>query len=496
MAIKVQEKTDIVKSMDCDWDLVNALLGGTRAMREKGGVYLPQRPAEEADDYKIRLNLATLYPAFSETIMKMTGRVFAEAVKVGKDVPSWIQDEVLTDVDMQKRDVQVYCRELFGNALARGHMVVLCDSPNKPDAKTQADQKAAGMRPYWVTLFPENILGWQVTPEGVLTQLRVATTTEKPDGPFGTVCVKQVKVYQLTTGLTGGLVTVTTYEEPPKNVNGGTQAVADWIVVGTVTMQSDVIPIVPFYTNRTGYLTSKPPLMELAYLNSKHWRIQSGTDSLVDTTSVPILAMFGGGEDSVILVGAKQALQLPVDADLRFIEHTGKAVETGAAALTQLKEEMRDAGAKLLVPGTGKAGNASMGNKTATQSSEEAAADNSALGSMVQDFATALADLLDMTAKWRDEDDGGTLEPQPNLDPETSPMETVKFLLDMANSGKLSDETLFEETQKRGFISEDLEFEDEQARLKSQPDHVLPPTPPVAPKPVPAPVPSPTPVVK
>ena len=51
-----------------DWDLVTALLGGTRAMREKGEEYLPQHIEEEDDAYDLRVTSTVLLNAFEEAV--------------------------------------------------------------------------------------------------------------------------------------------------------------------------------------------------------------------------------------------------------------------------------------------------------------------------------------------------------------------------------------------------------------------------------------------
>jgi peptidoglycan L-alanyl-D-glutamate endopeptidase CwlK len=55
-----------------DWPLIDALMGGTKAMRGAGDRYLPRWPAEERDSYQARLATATLFPAYERTVSIMT----------------------------------------------------------------------------------------------------------------------------------------------------------------------------------------------------------------------------------------------------------------------------------------------------------------------------------------------------------------------------------------------------------------------------------------
>lgn len=471
---KVNEPTPIVETMAKDWALIGDLLGGTRAMRLAGIKYLPKRAMEEQKDYDARLSTSTLLPALSETVAKLTGRVFAEPLIVNDDVPPWIRGAegtgeggLLDDIDLQGNNIHVFARDVFDTALGYGLTYVLVDAPVKtPEVQTQADESRAKLRPYCIHIKPQRMLGWIQNINGTLVQVRILFTREEPDsGGFGTVSIPQVKVFDVNPGVTK--VRIRTFE---KVTTEGAANQGQWVQIGGDVMTGlDEIPLVTFYTDRTGFMVAQPPLRELAFLNVKHWVVQSGHDSLLDTASVAILTVIGATLDDIVEIGAKRAIQLPMGADLKYVEHSGKAIEAGANALEKLKADMRDAGAKLLQPGTGKSAPAGGQIKTAAQSTEEAAGENSALGTMVRDSDDGWAQVLYFMAQYRSEKKGGTVTAQPNLDPDMAPVESLTYLLAMANAGKLSDETLFTETQKRGMISEDIEWEKEQARIRNQP---------------------------
>lgn len=76
-----------VDAMREDWAIVEPLMRGTSAMRLAAERLLPKWPKEEDLDYRVRLKQSTLLPAYSETIKNNTGRVFAEPIVLGEDVP-------------------------------------------------------------------------------------------------------------------------------------------------------------------------------------------------------------------------------------------------------------------------------------------------------------------------------------------------------------------------------------------------------------------------
>lgn len=441
MAAKVDTPSAAVAAMVAGWALVDDLAGGTTTMRAAGTRYLPKRPLEDKTDYDARLAAATLLPAFAETLSRMTGRIFADPMVIGDDVPAWIDDEILPDIDRQGRDLHVFAHDWFAEALKYGLSHCIVESPQAGDVRTRADQRAAGLRPYAIRVSPDRVIGWREQ-DGVLTQVRVKFSRTADDGEFGTTTVDQIRVYE------------------PGRVRTFERVKDSWVPVDDVPTGLDRIPLVTLYTQRTGMLTATPPLLELAYLNAKHWRMQSGNDTLIDTASVPILALSGINEGDDVVIGAKHAIRLPQGATASYVEHSGAAIGAGRQALADLVEDMRRAGAKLLQPADA--------SKTATEAREDAAADNSALGSMAAHLQDTLIDLLDLVAEYRGQASGGTVQVRPNLDPDPTPADTLSALIGMRNVGALSDETLFAEAQRRGLVSGEIAWSDEAERIASQ----------------------------
>lgn len=427
-----------------DWALYDGLLGGTSAMRKAGEKFLPKRPMETRDDYNARLSIATLFPAYSETISNMTGRVFAKPITFDDSVPKWIVDEVVPDIDLQGRNFQSFFADTFAQALGYGMSFVLIDSPIAQSMRSLADQQAAKVRPYAVQIGPRRILGWQVDNTGILVQVRVSFERTIV-GPWETQVVPQIRVFER------GKVSV--FEQ--------TSDKKEWFKVSEVAMPLSRIPIIPIYTARVGLFQSVAPLRELAFLNAKHWRMQSGNDAMVETASVPILAIIGVESTDPIIIGAKNAVSIPLNGDMKYVEHTGKAIEAGRVALDALKTEMRQAGAKMLEQ--------SQTIKIAAQADEESKHANSRLAGIVKTFQDALNDVLDLIAEWRKESTGGTCQTNPNLDSDLQSIESMNVLMQMRNGNGLSEQTVFDEAQRRGMLSDTLTWEIEQERLANQP---------------------------
>lgn len=448
-----------IDHMRQDWLIVDALMGGTKAMRSAGRTFLPQWPKESETSYHDRLMLSTLFPAFSETVKNMTGRVFAEPIVVGDDVPTEIAG-YLQNIDNQGNNLQVWAQTVFAAGLSHGLVFALADYPQTVDMVSRADEIAAGVRPYAVIIKPEQVLGWKYTMingQPFLTQFRYMESVEvdDPDNEFTTKCINQIRVL-----VPGGWFI---YRQNGESKNG-------WEVFNEGLTSLSYIPLAVFYTNRTGFMTACPPLLELAHLNVKHWQSQSDQDNILHVARVPLLVAIGAGDmvgpDGVTVpwemtIGTSAATRIEQGGDLKFVEHTGSAIEAGTNALDSLVEEMRMAGAKLLQK-------EKQATKTATQASEEAAQETSQLETMAGQLEDFLDQILQMFADWIGQPEGGHVEVSGNFETDFGQETTLPALLNMAAQGRLSDETLFNEYKRRGVFSPDNTWEAEKQRIDDQ----------------------------
>lgn len=436
MAIKVQDRSAEVEALAQQWPIAEALLGGTAAMRAAGVSFLPKWPNEENDSYSARCATATLFPAFTRTIGVMAGKPFSKQLTLGEDVPPKIA-QWCDDVDQQGNNLHSFAASLMEEALSFGLGGVLVDHPVVTGAKTLSDERAIGARPYMVMVRHSQILGWQasrVNGATVLKQLRIAETKEVPDGEFGVK--QQPRVRVLTPGAWAVYMPAAKAED-------------DWIIEEEGVTTLKVIPFVPFYGKRRGYMDGVSPLIDLAYLNVKHWQSQSDQDTILHVARVPILAMIGADDDSTLTVGASAAVKLPLGAEMKFVEHTGAAIGAGETALEKLEGQMIQTGAELLVE--------KPGQRSATEANNDAEANKSDLQRIVEGFEDSLDQALQFMALWVAEKQGGHCSLFKDFSATTLTDASAQLIITMQQAGLITKATGLREMQRRGTLAADLD---------------------------------------
>ena len=426
-----------------NWPLIDALMGGTKAMRAAGKAYLPQWPAEDAESYRARLATATLFPAYERTVAVMTGKPFSKQVTLGEDVPLRLKDWS-ENIDLQGRSLHAFAADLCVEALAHGFGGILVDTPPKAnEVRTVADEQKAGIRPYFVHVAHDAILGWQTQRVGgsiQLSQLRILESIEEPDGPFKTKKVEQVRVL-----------------EPGRwaiwRKAKGDDADSWAEFESGVSSIDDVIPFVPIYGKRKDFMAGVPPMLELAHANVEHWQSKSDQQTILHIARVPVMFAKDIGT-APLEVGAGALIKASSkDADLKYVEHSGKAIEAGRVSLLDLEDRMRQTGAELLV--------IKPGNTTEVQTIADNEQSMCDLQRIMQTLENGLDQALGFMARYAGEKTGGHVTVYRDFGAATLAEASAQLLFEMRGDGSLSHATLLAEMKRRGILSPDIDVDAE-----------------------------------
>lgn len=448
---KVAVQSDQIAALAREWPVIEALMGGTSAMRAAGEKLLPKNTNEEKADYDKRLAVSVLFPAFRRTVRVMAGKPFSKPLTLkdaAPEIEAWCED-----VDREGVDLHSFAAEMFAEGLAYGLAGILVDAP-PPVAPTGAvatkkEQDKAGRRPYFVRVMHNQILGYRVEMvDGArrFTQLRLKEFATEPDGDFGDKTITQVRV------LEPGSWRI--YRVDDKG---------NWLIHQQGATDLDYVPFVPLYGERTGFMQARPPLLELAHQNVQHWQSSSDQHHILHVARVPILAVLGGDDKTELTVGAKTAVFVPTGGDLKWVEHEGKAIAAGQTSIEALEAQMIQSGAELLVKRPGA--------RTATETANDAEGNRSDLQRMVEGFEDALEQALLMMAELGgvEKAKAGEVEMFKDFGVDLGGV-SATLMKDLALGGIIANSTAIEELKRRGELSGKVDPEAEAVKVAEQGD--------------------------
>ncbi len=280
-----------------------------------------------------------------------------------------------------------------------------------------------------------DLIGWRTGADGRLDRVRIRETVVERDGAWGERAVDQVLV------LEPGRWSLWRRSEAAKE--------RAWRRHAGGETSLDAIPLVTVYAERTGFLTARPPLLDLAWLNLAHWKSSSDQRHILHVARVPIL--FGRnlevGEDGIEIGPNRLILGEGDGADLKYVEHGGAAIEAGRQDLADLEDRMAVMGLDLLVHRSG--------GVTATERAIDAARADSALAALVRAVEEGLTAALVLCARWLDlpaEAAGRvTLDPDTGLDAREA--EDIDLLLKARLAGEIDRPTFLAEIRRRGVLA-------------------------------------------
>lgn len=340
-------------TMQGRWFMISSLLGGTESMREAGENLLPRHAREGDENYNERLQKAVLFNMFELTVNLLADKPFTEQIGLGDTIPETIK-QYAEDIDFRGNNLNRFAYEVFRQGLAKGFTHVYVDAPRSAAApgevRTLADDRDEGMRPYVVHLRPEAVYAAETTRingEDVFTHVRFSEIEKGRDG-FAEVFQEYVRVLDLLEDIDGSLFV---RSEKWRKTDKRDRSNDEWVVVETVNIPVDRIPFASYYTNYEGELLSKPPLIDLAFMNTEHWQSYSDQQNILTVSRFPLLAASGiseyDGGDTV--VGPRNML-IAEDPQSRYyyVEHTGAAIEVGFKSLADLEAKMASYGGSLL----------------------------------------------------------------------------------------------------------------------------------------------------
>ncbi len=348
-------RTRAVLDMMKGWEIMKAVTEGTDYLRTNSETFLPLEPREDYDAYLARVNRAVFSPFTQRLIRAATGLVLRKPITLTGD-PYWTEMFKM-DVDGRKSDLDEYARRLLMCSLTYGQSHILVDYPAPSGAVSLAEERQQNRRPYWIEVDPNNLYGWRLDREsnyGNLIQVRLGEKAVLPDGQFGEKVFDQVRViepgsyrvfrkkeqieemYDVSDGSSAGRFEAGSSDKDYKQVESGEFSLGE-------------IPLVTIYSGKTDNLVSKPPLLDIAYLNLAHFQRQADLIHSLHVASQPMLVMEGYDDQTKDLaISVNYAMATQPGNKIYYVEPASSAFDAQSAEIKELQMQMATLGISTL----------------------------------------------------------------------------------------------------------------------------------------------------
>ena len=348
-------RTRAVLDMMKGWEIMKAVTEGTEYLRENSEAFLPLEPREDYDAYLARVNRSVFSPFTQRLIRAATGLVLRKPITLTGD-PYWTEMFKM-DVDGCKSDLDEYARRVLMCSLTYGQSHILVDYPAPSGALSLAEERQQNRRPYWIEVDPNNLYGWRLDREsnyGNLIQARIAEKAVLPDGDFGEKVYDQIRVIE------PGRYRVfrkkeqieEMYDVSDNSVTGNFEmgsADKDYQQVESGNFSLGEIPLVTIYSGKTDNLVSKPPLLDIAYLNLAHFQRQADLIHSLHVASQPMLVMEGYDDQTKDLaISVNYAMATQPGNKIYYVEPASSAFDAQSAEIKELQMQMATLGISTL----------------------------------------------------------------------------------------------------------------------------------------------------
>jgi hypothetical protein len=436
------------------WRPIQFCMGGTKLIRRMAEEIIPREPREDLDAYNRRVFHATMPPFVQRLASQAAGTILRKGVELHGD-PYW--KEWAKDVTGDGMTLDEFARRTLFNAIVYGHSSIMVDYPSAEEPTSlAAEREADDLAPYLIPVECTQILGWRTEGNRAsteLTQVRIRERIVEPHGEFGERVLDQVRVME------PGKFQVWRNQSSEAGQTPGTTP-GGWSICEEGTTSLDDIPLVTVYGNRLGTLVSRPPLLEVAYLNIAYCQRFADYHNSIHIGASPILVLrgFDPDNDSPLGLSVNTAIVLPPEGGAEYVQPTSAAFDAQLQCLHALEEQISRLGINTLTQ-------QNLGNVAASSKRLDRTDQDSMMAVLAADLTAGLQQVLDLAAEY-----AGIEPPQVVIrqDYENRLVDgnQITAFLQLFMQGAISQETLLEILQQGEVIPPGIDIQEEVARTR------------------------------
>jgi hypothetical protein len=465
------------KAMIDYWEMIEAINGGAETMRTAGVKYLPRFPEESDEDYRIRRQFAPLTNIYLDVSRNLASKPFGREAKLEEGAQQPFVD-LCEDIDAQGNNFHAFAATAFQHGLDKGIDWILVDYTKAPlpgDGKIRsvAEEKASGLRPYWVHISAERLVAAysdMIDGKEAFIHARIREDVVERNG-WDEISKCQVRVYNRIK-LGPGIYAPATYEVFEKRTDQQNKTIAWVSIEGPSPVTIGVIALVPFIAGKRigSSWQVRPPLRDIAYLQIEEYQQESNLKSIMEQTCYPMLAANGvpnrepgqNGREIRVKTGPRAVLFAPPygqngqHGEWKSIEPSAESLNALMKRLEETQKNIRDLG---MAPLT-------QTNLTVITTANVAAKAQSQLEAWALALKDAFEQAFVFTAMWLNIDaNDPEVDIYTDFGVELGDDTDILNVLKCHEDGVLSEESTLEELKRRSFLSENLDIAEEQIRL-------------------------------
>ncbi len=426
-----------------DWEMIETILEGERAVKDAGETYLPKLKGQDTSDYQAYKERGTFLNATAKTVQGLTGAVMRKTPKV--NAPA-VPKEVLEDLTPDGLSVDELAKTLLSEVLSFGYLGALADFDDNTN------------RPYISRYKAEDILNIRTEKVGridVIVDIILQEVYYEANPKDEFVTDKKTRLRRLQ--LIDGIYNVSTYIQNDKGEWGTEQ---EGITPKVRGQFMDFIPFVFFGSVTNHHVPDKPPLLDLAFLNIKHWQVTVDYYHGLHYCALPTPWAAGWPKESKLYVGPGKAWVTENEAaKCGYLEFGGSGLGAVRVAREDLKQEMATMGARLLE-----------GQKAAAEAAETVerrqSGDVATLSSICSSIENGMKKLLEYVSLWITATVGEiTVALNRDFVSDRLAPQQITALLQALQSGAISLDTFLWNLQQGEILAPDTTVEEEKMKL-------------------------------
>ena len=252
------------RQMEEELRLIHDLIGGTATMRRAGARWLPREDGESWSAWRARVHRSVLFNGVGRLVQVLSGNPFRKDVLL-QDAHESLQ-KIAQNMDGHNMSLTAFLRHLLYAMLCDGMVHIQIESPK------------SGGQPYFIIRRAQDVIGAVSDAAGGLGEVRLQDSLIRKTGRYQEAVLNRIHLYS---------------DHHWELWHEQDAAKGKWHKADEGTHDLGQVPLVPIIANPTGFMTARPPLIDMAWLNLAHWQSASDQRHILHVARVPIL--FGRG---------------------------------------------------------------------------------------------------------------------------------------------------------------------------------------------------------